>query len=78
MTNYRKDCSTFENLLVLIPVRDSNSVFRFCVGLQYACAAGTIANAPIAGQDQTQEEFMRWASLMLVSFPSDANSADAL
>lgn len=69
VTNYRKHGSTFENLLVLIPVRDSTSDLRFCVGLQYACTAGTIANAPAAGQGQTEEEYIQWASLLLVSFP---------
>ena len=34
ITNYRKSGEKFENLLLLRPVRDSNAVRRFCVGVQ--------------------------------------------
>ena len=64
VTNYRKDGSTFKNLLVLIPVRDSTSVFRFCVGLQCefdSFAPGSIANATL-GEGGAQEDFVHWAS----------------
>ena len=72
MTNYRKNGSTFENLLVLIPVRDSTSVLRFCVGLQCECdsqASRSIANATAAEKERAQEGFIHWASLLLESFP---------
>ena len=42
MTNYRRDGSTFGNLLSLRPVHDTNGVYRFCLSVQ--CAA----NAPSA------------------------------
>merc|ERR1712087_859646 len=34
ITNYRKNGETFENLLMLRPVHDSNGVYRFCIGVQ--------------------------------------------
>lgn len=33
--NYRKSGETFENLLTMRPVHDSNGVYRFCIGLQF-------------------------------------------
>jgi len=35
LTNYRKDGGLFENLLTMRPVHDSNSVMRFCIGVQF-------------------------------------------
>ena len=35
ITNYRKDGSSFVNLLSLRPVHDSNGVYRFCIGVQF-------------------------------------------
>lgn len=34
ITNYKKDGSTFANLLSLRPVKDSNGIMRFVIGLQ--------------------------------------------
>lgn len=34
LTNYRKDGETFHNLLSLLPIHDSNGVYRFSIGLQ--------------------------------------------
>ena len=35
LTNYRKNGDLFENLLTMRPVHDSNSVMRFCIGVQF-------------------------------------------
>jgi len=35
ITNYRKSGETFENLLTMRPVHDSNGVYRFCIGVQF-------------------------------------------
>ena len=35
LTNYRKTGETFENLLTMRPVHDSNGVMRFCIGVQF-------------------------------------------
>ena len=40
MTNYRRSGETFENLLTLRPVHDSNGVYRFCVGVQASGSRG--------------------------------------
>jgi len=34
LTNYRKDGDTFLNMLSLLPIHDSNGVYRFCIGVQ--------------------------------------------
>ena len=36
ITNYRKDGEQFQNLLSMRPVHDSNGVYRFCIGVQFA------------------------------------------
>ena len=48
VTNYRKDGSTFENLLCLRPVHDSNGVFSYCIGLQLAVTDVSTAEADLA------------------------------
>ncbi|KAJ1627858.1 PAS domain-containing protein, partial [Pavlovales sp. CCMP2436] len=35
ITNYRKSGETFQNLLSMRPVHDSNGVYRFCIGVQF-------------------------------------------
>jgi PAS domain S-box-containing protein len=35
ITNYRKNGESFENLLSMRPVHDSNGVYRFCIGVQF-------------------------------------------
>ena len=35
ITNYRKNGETFQNLLSMRPVHDSNGVYRFCIGVQF-------------------------------------------
>jgi len=35
LTNYRKDGSSFQNLLSMRPVHDTNNVYRFCIGVQF-------------------------------------------
>ena len=34
ITNYRKSGETFENLLAMLPIHDTNGVYRFCIGVQ--------------------------------------------
>merc|ERR1719231_476064 len=38
ITNYRKNGETFQNLLSMRPVHDSNGVYRFCIGVQFEVA----------------------------------------
>jgi len=38
LTNYRKNGETFQNLLSMRPVHDSNGVYRFCIGVQFEVA----------------------------------------
>merc|ERR1719238_1563580 len=35
ITNYRKNGETFQNLLSMRPVHDTNGVYRFCIGVQF-------------------------------------------
>jgi len=35
ITNYRKNGEAFQNLLSMRPVHDSNSVYRYCIGVQF-------------------------------------------
>merc|ERR1711988_690628 len=35
ITNYRKSGETFQNLLTMRPVHDTNGVYRFCIGVQF-------------------------------------------
>merc|ERR1711871_302527 len=35
LTNYRKNGDTFQNLLSMRPVHDTNGVYRFCIGVQF-------------------------------------------
>ncbi|KAJ1627857.1 hypothetical protein T492DRAFT_630535, partial [Pavlovales sp. CCMP2436] len=41
ITNYRKSGETFQNLLSMRPVHDSNGVYRFCIGVQFEVDGGT-------------------------------------
>jgi hypothetical protein len=41
ITNYRKNGETFQNLLSMRPVHDSNGVYRFCIGVQFEVDSGT-------------------------------------
>ncbi|KAJ1627855.1 hypothetical protein T492DRAFT_168219, partial [Pavlovales sp. CCMP2436] len=41
ITNYRKNGETFQNLLSMRPVHDSNGVYRFCIGVQFEVDGGT-------------------------------------
>jgi len=38
ITNYRKNGETFQNLLSMRPVHDTNGVYRFCIGVQFEVA----------------------------------------
>ena len=40
MTNYKRSGDTFDNLLSIRPVHDSNGVYRFCVAVQGDATAG--------------------------------------
>ena len=40
LTNYRRDGTTFQNLLSLVPVFDTHGVYRFVVGLQFEVVPG--------------------------------------
>ena len=40
LTNYRRDGTTFQNLLSLVPVFDTHGVYRFIVGLQFEVVPG--------------------------------------
>jgi PAS domain S-box-containing protein len=41
ITNYRKNGETFQNLLSMRPIHDSNGVYRFCIGVQFEVDGGT-------------------------------------
>ena len=52
LTNYRKDGSTFDNLLSICPVFDSQGVYRFVVGMQ----AELCPREPPKGRPPSQPE----------------------
>ena len=51
LINYRKDGSSFLNLLLLQPVQDSNRVCRFCLGLQIEVNEGVVLADTLAAAD---------------------------
>ena len=42
LTNYKRSGETFDNVLAMRPVHDSNGVYRFCVGVQIDASAGRV------------------------------------
>ena len=41
ITNYRKNGTSFPQLLTIRPVHDSNSVYRYCIGILYELESGS-------------------------------------
>lgn len=56
LTNYRKDASTFKQLLSLRPMHDTNAVYRFCIGAAVELKEGTGADL--------EDEFAAVAALL--------------
>merc|ERR1712185_240952 len=52
ITNYRKNGETFQNLLSMRPVHDSNGVYRFCIGVQFEVGQDTQLKSRLAKLDK--------------------------
>ena len=61
LTNYRRDGTTFQNLLSLVPVFDTHGVYRFVVGLQFEVVPGA-----------QQMRKLLWVQRLLDQLPHDA------
>lgn len=52
ITNYKKNGSTFCNLLTLRPVHDSNSVYRYCIGILVDLGSGCPSSDVVSKLDR--------------------------